>query len=140
MLPEPVMRLLKTTDDLYTSLGLLALRIGTGGMMLGAHGWDKLVNFGQKAPHFPDPIGLGSTVALLLAVFAEFFCALGIIVGLLTRLASIPLMTTMLVAALVIHADDPWGKKEFALLYFVPFLALFAAGPGKFSVDARLAK
>jgi putative oxidoreductase len=41
----------------------------------------------------------------------------------------------MVVAAFVIHADDPWGKKEFALLFAAGFLTLVLTGPGKFSLD-----
>jgi putative oxidoreductase len=121
----------------WTSLGLLLLRIAAGGMMLVGHGWAKLVGFADIAPKFPDPLGLGSsTFSLGLAVFAEVFCAAAVIAGFATRLAAIPLVVTMLVAAFVVHADDPWAKKELALLYVVPFLTLVFTGPGKFSFDA----
>ena len=121
----------------WTSLGLLLLRIGAGGMMFFGHGWAKLVGFADIAPRFPDPLGLGSaTASLALAVFAEAFCAAAVMVGVATRLASIPLVVTMLVAAFVVHSDDPWAKKELALLYAAPFLTLVFTGPGKFSFDA----
>ena len=57
-------------------LGLLILRVSIAGMMFMAHGWGKLTEFTIRAPYFPDPIGLGGTVSLALAVFAEFFCVL----------------------------------------------------------------
>ena len=44
----------------------------------------------------------------------------------------------MLVAAFIVHGEDPFQKKEFALLYAVPFLMLIFTGAGAFSVDARL--
>ena len=50
-------------------------------------------------------------------------------------LAAVPLLVTMLVAAFVVHADDPWGKKEFALLYAIPALSLIFTGGGRFSLD-----
>lgn len=118
--------------------GLLVLRLGVGGLMLFAHGWDKLVHFQSVKAHFPDPIGLGSTVALSLVVFAEFFCALAVCLGLLTRYVVVPLIITMAVAAFIIHADDPFAKKEFALLYLIPFLSLFFTGPGKYSLDSYM--
>ena len=119
-------------------LGLLILRVSIAGMMFMAHGWGKLTEFTIRAPYFPDPIGLGGTVSLALAVFAEFFCALAVVLGVGTRLATIPLMATMAIAAFVVHADDPWGKKEFALLYLIPFVTLFFTGGGRYSVDRML--
>jgi len=121
----------------WTSLGLLFLRVTAGGMMLFGHGWAKLTGFSELAANFPDPLGLGSTtVSLGLAVFAEAFCAAAVVVGVATRWVSIPLVITMLVAAFVVHSDDPWAKKELALVYAAPFLTLVFTGPGKFSFDA----
>jgi putative oxidoreductase len=73
-----------------------------------------------------------------LTVFAEFFCALALALGLLTRAAVIPLIVTMLTAAFVILGDDPFGKKELALLYLVPFVTILIVGPGRFSLDRLL--
>ncbi|GAB5548139.1 MAG: DoxX family protein [Sandaracinaceae bacterium] len=125
---------------LSLDVGLLVLRVTIGSMMLLGHGLPKLMTFGEKLHRFPDPIGVGSEVSLTLAVFAEVVCAGLIAVGFATRLATIPLLVTMLVAALVIHGDDPWARKEFALLYAVPALTLLLTGPGKLSVDAARGK
>ncbi|WP_339698092.1 hypothetical protein [Algoriphagus aquimarinus] len=56
--------------------------------------------------------------------------------GFKTRLATIPLMITMLTAAFVAHAADPFGRKELPLLYFIVFLFILIFGAGKFSLDA----
>lgn len=119
-------------------IGLLILRVGIGAFMLVAHGWGKLAGFGELAGVFPDPIGLGSTVSLSLAIFAEVLCALLIVFGLGTRFAAVPLVVTMVVAAFVVHADDPWAKKEFALLYAIPFLTLIFTGGGRFALDSLI--
>ena len=117
------------------SLGLLVLRAGAGILMAYGHGWGKLANFGERAAKFADPYGLGGELALGLAVFAEFFCSLAVALGLFTRIAVVPLIITMLTAALIIHADDPWGRKELAVVYLVPFVTIFIADPGKYSFD-----
>ena len=122
----------KTLSD----LGLLALRLGVGGMMLLGHGWPKLSKFSALADKFPDPLGVGSQLSLIMAVFGEVFCAALLMLGLLTRLAAIPFLTTMLVAAIIIHGGDPWAKKELALLYAVPAVTLLLTGPGGLSLDA----
>lgn len=115
--------------------GLLLLRVGVASLMLFGHGFDKLVNFTDKAANFPDPIGVGPAVSLALAVLAEFFCSVAIGFGFATRLATIPLIITMITAAFVIHGGDPWGKKELAILYLIPYIALLFTGAGRYSID-----
>ena len=128
------------SHDRLSSIGLLLLRVFLGGFMLFAHGWPKLAGFADKSGGFPDPLGIGSPASLTLAVFAEVLCALVLMLGLLTRAVAIPLLITMVVAAFLVHADDPFQKKEFALLYAIPFLSLIFTGAGSFSVDAKLKK
>ena len=106
--------------------------------MLFGHGADKLVNFGDIVINFPDPLGIGSGLTLGFAVFAEFFCSLAIGFGILTRLATIPLMITMLVATFVVHGAGPWATQELAFVYFLVYLAILIAGPGKYSVDRKV--
>jgi putative oxidoreductase len=122
------------------SLGLLILRLGAGGLMAYGHGWGKLEKLQENPNAFADPLGIGPSLSLALAMFAELICAVLVAVGLTTRLASIPLIVTMSVAAFMIHAADPlFGpppSKEFALLYLAPFATLLFTGPGLFSLDA----
>lgn len=120
------------------SLGLLVLRVGVGAMMAAGHGWGKLLTFGSRSGSFPDPLGVGSEASLALVVFAELLCSIFLVLGLATRLAALPPLFTMLTAAFFIHADDPWAKKEMALLYAVPFLTLLLAGGGRYSLDVLL--
>lgn len=108
--------------------------------MMMTHGWSKLVNFGSRLATFGDPLGLGPAVSLQLAIFAEFFCAILLAAGLFTRLSLIPLIITMAVAAFSVHAGDPFGEKEMALLYLTVFLTLLLTGPGKYSFDYRIGK
>ncbi len=119
-------------------LGLLLLRLCAGIGMVGAHGWPKLSRFAELSGGFADPLGVGSTTSLALAIFAEVGCGMLLAVGLGTRLAAIPLAFTMAIAAFVVHAGDPWARKELALAYLVIYVALALTGAGRFSIDARL--
>lgn len=121
-------------------VGLLVLRLSIASMMLFGHGLQKLLTFPEKMADFPDPLGVGSTTSLALAVFGEFFASIFIALGLFTRAMAVPFLITMLVAALIVHADDPWQRKEFALLYAVPALALIFTGAGRLSIDALIVK
>ncbi len=88
---------IRTSDSAFTFATFL-LRVVAGSLMLMNHGLDKLMHFADKAGRFADPFGIGSTTSLALTVFAEFFCAAFIILGLFTRLAVIPLIIAMSVA------------------------------------------
>lgn len=118
-------------------LGRLILRLGLGGTLAAAHGWSKLTGFTERSSSFADPYGLGPAVSLALAIFAELVCGLLVALGLFTRLATIPPLFVMGTAFLVIHAADPFGRKELALIYFVGLLAILLLGPGRYALDSR---
>ena len=123
--------------ETFDALSLLILRIMGGGFMLYGHGWDKASNFSTIAPNFPDPLGLGnSTLSLSMAVFGEVVCAGLLLMGALTRLAAVPAMITMAVAAFIVHAADPFKQKEMALMYLGIYIVIFFKGAGAYSVDA----
>jgi putative oxidoreductase len=102
------------------------------------HGWQKLSGFSELADKFPDPIGMGSSLSLVMAIAAEVGCSLLLIAGLGTRLAAVPLAFTMLVALFVVHGSDPWQKKELAACYLAVYATLMLTGAGRFSVDQCL--
>ncbi len=116
-------------------IGLLILRLATGGTMLLAHGLGKLTSYSGMAGTFPDPLGLGSSVTLMIAIFAEVVCSALIVAGFLTRLATLPLLGTMAAAFFVVHAADAWNVRELSYLYGLALLALAFTGPGSLSLD-----
>jgi len=122
------------------NLGLLLVRLLAGGMML-THGLPKISRFFGEGPvKFADPFGLGPEVSLGLAIFAEVGCSILVMIGFKTRWATVPLMITMLVAVFYAHANDPFGRKEPALLSFTLFLSLLISGGGRYSVDGGIGK
>lgn len=143
--------------DALNSAGLLILRIGMG-VYMATHGWGKVqMVIGGKFDQFGDPIGIGSGPSLVLAAGAEFVCALLVVIGLGTRLAAIPVVFTMAVAAFIAHSANPWtagegyrlfmekqaqswASKEPAMTFLIAFLALVFTGAGKYSVDALLCR
>ena len=114
--------------------GVAFLRISLAATMLFVHGLPKLQNFSSIAGQFPDPIGLGSSLSLGLVVFAEFFCSLLILLGIGTRLAAIPVITTMAVAFFIFHSTDPFAVKELAFIFLLGFTAIFITGTGQYPV------
>ena len=118
---------------------MLVLRLGVGILMM-AHGYDKLIHFAEKQHSFMNFLGIGSTMSLALLIFAEFFCSLFLIIGLFTRLSVIPLIIATCVMVFKAHNSDVFGNGETAALFLTGYLVLLFVGPGKISVDGMTGK
>jgi len=117
-------------------INAIVLRVVLGLSMFYGHGFSKWqVLFGDGEIQFSDPLGIGVTLSLILAVFAEVICSFLIVGGLLTRFAIIPLIVTMAVAIFVVNGGQNFGKIELPLIYLAGFTAIFFIGPGRFSLD-----
>ena len=145
-----------TMTDRLSRFRRLVLRVSTGlrwlpatvarlavGWIFLQSGWGKLNDLPRVVAFFAD---LGIPVPQFqapLAAATEFVCGALLLLGLATRLASLPLIGTMLVAILTalrgdIHElSDLFGLAEF--LYIALLLWLGAYGPGPLSLDRVLA-
>ena len=103
------------------NLGLFLLRLCPSAMLIIGHGWPKMMQFSVLQNQFPDPIGLGSTLSLVLTIIVEVFCPLLIILGLGTRINAVIVFLLLIIAGFVVHAHDPWNTKELALIFSIPF-------------------
>lgn len=119
---------------------LVIFRIGLGVMML-THGIPKIGKLlGEEEIMFASVFGLSPSFSLVLAVFAEVFCSVLLIIGLGTRFAALMLMITMSVAAFQVMGSAPFADKELPLLYLLGYVSIFFAGAGKWSVDYFIGK
>ena len=126
-------------SDTSFALATLVLRLTFGVLML-PYGYNKLVYFSSKSSTFSDPFHIGHTPSLALVVFAEFFCAVLVILGLLTRLACIPLIITMAVAVFYANHGKIFDGGQTAALFLGGFIAILLVGPGKISADRLIGK
>ena len=90
---------------------LLLLRLYLAPVMIQA-GWNKASSFDSIVDWFGnDDYGLGLPIPLVmafLATAAELVGGVLLLLGALTRLVSIPLMVTMIVAMVSVHAKNGW--------------------------------
>lgn len=123
------------------SIAMLLLRVAAGSAMLINHGLKKISNFNNILEKgFADPFHVGTKASLMLTVFAEVFCASLIIIGLLTRFATLPLIVAMTVALFFAHGGQLYGEGESAGIFLAVFIAIFLVGPGKYSADKMIGK
>ncbi len=129
----------RITDTTF-SISMFFLRVASGIMMMIPHGFDKLNNFSKYSAKFADPFHIGSSLSLSLDIFAEFFCAILVMIGFLTRLSAIPLIIAMTVALFYAHKGDLFGAGEKAVLFLIIYITVLIAGPGRYSIDSRIGK
>jgi putative oxidoreductase len=143
-------KLLTTSNDLTLTLLRLAL-----GVTFFAHGAQKMLGwFGGYGFHgtmgfFTQQMGIPAPLAFL-AICAEFFGGLGLIVGLLSRIAALGIITNMLVAIATVHHVNGFfmnwtGQQkgegyEYHLLAITIALVLLVKGSGAFSIDHLLTR
>jgi len=142
-------RLLLTSDDLTLTIARLVM-----GIVFFAHGAQKALGWyggpGYSATmSYFEHSGIPAVFAFL-AVAAEFLGGLGLIVGLLGRVAAFGIMCNMTVAFATVHVHNGlfmnWtGNKpvegfEFHLLALALGLVLLVHGAGPFSIDHFLTR
>ncbi|SUO94403.1 DoxX family protein [Suttonella ornithocola] len=97
--------------ELFNFIPLLAIRFYLAPIFIVA-GWQKWQNFESTAQWFGNvDWGLGlpfPELLLWLTIAAEFLGGILLLLGLFTRLTSIPLIITMIVAALTVHWQHGW--------------------------------
>lgn len=110
MILEAITRFYRKFLDLLCpidGLGPLALRIYLAPIMIEA-GWRKIAGFEGTVSWFERMDMPLPEVMAFLAAAAEFGGGICLIFGFCTRLAAIPLMITMLVAAFLVHWENGW--------------------------------
>jgi putative oxidoreductase len=146
-----VLRLLTNTTDTIAplisrvTLGLVMFPHGAQKMLgwYGGHGFSGTLNYFTGTMHIPAFLAL-------LAILAEFAGAIGLVLGLLSRLAALGIASVMTVAILMVHAANGffmnWGGSqkgegfEYHVLALGLALVVLVQGGGKASVDSLITR
>ena len=126
-------------SDNGIAFATFVLRLALGGLII-PHGYSKLISFAARSSTFADPFHIGHPTSMALAIFAEFFCGIFILLGFCTRLACIPLIISLATTVSYIHKGDFFDTGEKATLFLLGYVALLFTGPGKISVDKLIGK
>ena len=138
------------TRDATASLGIFALRVLIGLMMLIGHGIPKIQEFAARKDLFyvPDFFPLkymSPPVSLMAAITAEVGASLLIILGLATRPAAFLLGIQhggggFRLSMEPLHGSSSrrpsWTPRNSRLLYLIPMIAIILSGAGAYSLDA----
>jgi len=141
-------KLLATVDDstltfMRLMLGIVFFAHGAQKLLgwFGGYGFSGTMGFFTTQMHIPAPLAF-------LAICAEFFGGLGLILGFLTRIAAFGIAMNMLVAVLMVHmhvaffmnwAGNQKGEGyEYHLLALALAIPIIIRGAGAFSVDRAI--
>ena len=140
-------KLLSTSNEFTLTIVRLVL-----GIVFFAHGAQKMLGwFGGYGFHgtmgFFTHMGIPAPFAFL-AICAEFFGGLGLLVGLLSRIAAFGIICNMLVAIFTVHVHNGffmnWAGQqkgegyEYHLLAIALLLIVLVRGAGALSIDRAL--
>jgi putative oxidoreductase len=141
-------KIVNTKDDCAMTIVRLVL-----GVVFFAHGSQKMLGwfggygFSGTMGFFTHQMGIPAPFAFL-AICAEFFGGLGLIVGFLGRIAAFGILCNMIVAIVTVHRHNGlfmnWSGAqkgegfEYHLLAIAITLAILIEGSGSWSVDRFL--
>jgi len=143
-------KLISTTDDSVITIlrlvaGVVFFAHGAQKTLgwFGGYGFSGTMGFFTNAMHIPAPFAF-------LAICAEFLGGIGLILGLLGRVAAFGIACDMVVAVVMVHrhfglfanwAGNQKGEGiEYHLLAVAICLAVMVKGSGAFSIDRALSK
>src|SRR6201998_2546683 len=141
-------KLLSTSDDwtltlLRLFMGVIFFAHGAQKALgwFGGYGFSGTMGFFTNMMHIPAPLSF-------LAICAEFLGSVGLLVGLLGRVAAFGITCNMLVAVLLVHSKVGFfmnwtGQQkgegfEYHLLAIAVAIVLMVKGSGAFSIDRAL--
>lgn len=143
---ETTRKMMSRARDLSHRAELVAPLLArlTVGVAFAESGWGKVHNLEAVGQFFAE---LGIPAPQLQATFVsyvELVCGSLVLVGLVTRLAALPLIGTMIVALATAKASDIAGFSDLIgtieLCYAVLLAWLALAGPGAASLDHLIAR
>lgn len=133
---------IKFTGYTYSNMARLFIRLFVGVMFM-QFGIRHLVNFSAMSVDFPTIFGWSHESCLILMI--EIVCSLLIMVGFLTRLATLPPIASMVAAEYYILHDmlpdvsayglDSIQPGYLPIMFIGIYLYILLAGPGKISLD-----
>lgn len=117
----------------------LGLRVFIGFMML-THGIAKIEQFDTLKSTFPATMGMSSELSLILIILVEVGCSSLVLLGFMTRLAVLPLMFSMIIAAFLPFLRLACRRQNYRCFIWEFYTFILLAGPGRYSADAFFVK
>ena len=126
--------------DFRYHLVLLSFRVLLSVEMIYAHGLKKIGIGVAEAEQVPNPLHLPEAMNSMLAVSANIFFPMLVMLGFFTRLSVLPILAVTLMGYFVMHFHDAPLVKDAPFMYSLSYLVILFLGAGRYSVDYCLFK
>jgi putative oxidoreductase len=114
---------------------MLLFRIALSLELMVVHGFKKVGINVAVAEKVPNPLQLNESVNNAFAVSANLFFPVFVILGLFTRIATLPILAVIVTGYFVVHWNDNLTVKDIPFMYSLSYLLIMVLGPGRYSVD-----
>ncbi|WP_026995003.1 DoxX family protein [Flectobacillus major] len=119
---------------------LLCFRVLLSLELIVVHGLKKLGIPNGVAEVIPNPYNMPLWINENIALAANLICPILVILGLFTRLATLPILAVTLSGYFIVHGHDSLLVRDIPFMYSLCFLFLTFTGAGKYSLDTIIAK
>lgn len=119
---------------------MLFFRVAASLEMIFVHGFKKLGIGVAAAEKVPNPLHLPESFNYAFAVSANLFFPFLVLIGLCTRMATLPILAVTLTGYFILHWHDAALIRDTPFIYGIIFLLILFLGPGKYSIDNYISK
>jgi putative oxidoreductase len=120
--------------------GILLLRVAVSLEIAIVHGFKKIGVGVAQAENIPNPLHLPEAFNSVFAIAANIIFPFFVLIGLFTRLATLPTLAVTLTGYFVVHWNDSLLQRDTPFIYSLIFLVILILGPGKYSIDNAIYK
>ncbi|MCL9806979.1 DoxX family protein [Flavobacterium amniphilum] len=118
-------------------LSILFFRVVISLQLIVVHGLKKIGIGTEIAEKVPNPFHFPELINQSFAICSSILFPLLVIIGLYTRLATIPILIVTLSGYFIVHWNDTLLERDVPFMYSICFLLIFLTGPGKYALDSR---
>ncbi|TCC89228.1 DoxX family protein [Pedobacter frigiditerrae] len=126
--------LLPITSTKTMDFCMLFFRIAISLELIFVHGLKK-IGINGLPETVPNPFNMPQSLNEIIAIAANLFFPQLIIMGLFTRLSTLPILAVTLTGYFIVHGNDSLLERDIPFMFSLGYLMIAFAGPGRYSLD-----
>lgn len=122
------------------NFAILFFRVAVATELIVVHGLKKIGVGGAAAEVIPNPLGFPEALNNFIAIAANVYLPVFIILGLFTRLTALPALAVTATGYFIMHGHDSAAVRDIPFMYCISLLMIVFLGAGRYSLDNYLSK